>query len=196
MITEARYHKRYLYSLTFPNKMVYIGTAFDIDDRWQNSGAGYRGQYVYEFIQKYGWENIKREVLLFLPHIKDRPYLNTDKIRKMERELIHAYGDRCYNRQGANNFHSALAEKNRQRGVYDPKVYWTINGVTRPAKEFCEDMGIAYGKIAHRIQKYGITPEQAVSLPPVPPNRTRNPILYWESMGYHYFDEYKESCRS
>lgn len=196
MVTEARYHKRYLYRLTFPNSMVYIGTAFNIDDRWQNNGAGYRGQYVYEFIRKYGWENIDREVLLFLPHLEDRPSLNTGKIRKMERELIHAYGDRCYNRQGSSAFHSAVAEANRQRGVYDPKVYWTIDGDTRPAKEFCEDLGLNYGKIAHRIQKYGITPEQAVSLPPVPPTRTRNPILYWESMGYNYFDKYKISCRA
>lgn len=196
MGTKAHYHKRYLYKLTFPNGMVYIGTAFNINDRWANNGAGYKGQDVYKFIQKQGWENIKHEVLLFLPHLEDKPFLNTDKIRKMERELIHAYGDRCYNRQGQAAFHREVAEINRQNGAYDPKIYWTIGGITRPAKNFCEELGLNYGRIASKISKYGITPEQAVKLPPVPPTHSRNPIPYWESLGYDYFDQCKTSCRA
>ena len=196
MISKARYYKQYLYKLTFPNGMVYIGTAFDVNDRWSNGGSGYRRQRVYRFIQECGWENIEHEVLLFLPYSKENPYTNTKKIRKMERELIHAYGDRCYNRQCASTFHEEVAEMNRKNGAYDPKVYWTINGVARPAKDVCAEMGLNYGKIAHRISKYGLTPEQAIKLPPVPSNRTREPISYWESQGYYYFDEYKTSCRA
>jgi hypothetical protein len=176
--------------------MVYIGTAFNVEDRWRNHGAGYRGQSVYKFIQEYGWNNIEHEVLLFLPHSKENPYRSTEQIRKMERELIHAYGDRCYNRQCASEFHEEVAETNRKNGAYDPKVYWTINGESRPAKDICADLGLNYGKIAHRISKYELTPEQAVNLPPVPRKCTRSAVSYWESQGYYYFDEYKNGCRA
>ena len=53
-----------VYKLTAPNGKVYIGiTSRDPKRRW-NSGNGYKyNNHFYDAIQKYGWENIDKEVL-------------------------------------------------------------------------------------------------------------------------------------
>lgn len=54
-----------VYKHTFPNDKVYIGiTSMNPLKRWA-SGKGYRNQpRVYNAILKYGWPNIKHEILL------------------------------------------------------------------------------------------------------------------------------------
>lgn len=53
-----------VYKHIFPNGKVYIGqTKFlDYARRW-SGGYGYMNQPVFNAIQKYGWENIKHEIL-------------------------------------------------------------------------------------------------------------------------------------
>lgn len=53
-----------VYKHTFPNGKIYIGiTNMSVNRRWRNNGEGYKGQFVYNAIKKYGWENVKHEVL-------------------------------------------------------------------------------------------------------------------------------------
>lgn len=54
----------YVYKHTFPNNKVYIGITQQVPEkRWAN-GLGYERQIViYNAILKYGWKNIKHEVL-------------------------------------------------------------------------------------------------------------------------------------
>lgn len=53
-----------VYKHTCPNGKVYIGiTQQNIELRWRNSGQGYIGQRFYRAILKYGWDNIKHEIL-------------------------------------------------------------------------------------------------------------------------------------
>lgn len=52
-----------VYKLTFPNGKYYIEkTKQRPEDRW-NNGEGYQGQRVYQAIVKYGWNNVKKEIL-------------------------------------------------------------------------------------------------------------------------------------
>lgn len=176
----ARYHKQYLYRMTFPNGMVYIGTAWDIASRWANRGSQYRGQRVWDAIQEFGWENIKREILLYIPYNGKRD----DLIREEERRLIRAYADRCYNRQCTESFHKEVAQTNRDRGNCAPKHYWEIGGVTKPAMVWCEERGVTYTRMKRIIDRYGLSPEQALALPPVPLNMTRRAVEFWESQGF------------
>lgn len=54
-----------LYMHIFPNNKVYIGiTKYLPKYRWGRNGNGYKGQVVWKAIEKYGWENIKHEILL------------------------------------------------------------------------------------------------------------------------------------
>ena len=53
----------YVYELLFPNQKRYIGiTRRKPAIRWGN-GYGYYGQMVYNAIKKYGWNNIKHNIL-------------------------------------------------------------------------------------------------------------------------------------
>lgn len=53
-----------VYKLTAPNQKIYIGiTSRDPKKRW-NNGYGYiQNKHFYNAIQKYGWGNIKKEIL-------------------------------------------------------------------------------------------------------------------------------------
>lgn len=54
-----------VYLLTFPNGKQYCGqTSYSLEQRAGKDGQGYKGSHkVYNAIQKYGWDNVKKEIL-------------------------------------------------------------------------------------------------------------------------------------
>ena len=68
-----------LYRHTFPNGKFYIGiTNQTAEKRWGNNGNGYKTQsLVYNAILKYGWQNIRHEIL----------YTNISKQEAEEKEI-------------------------------------------------------------------------------------------------------------
>lgn len=53
----------YIYIHTCPNYWTYVGVSKNPKQRW-NNGEGYKGnKYFYEAIQRFGWENIKHEIV-------------------------------------------------------------------------------------------------------------------------------------
>lgn len=78
-VADRRY---FLYMHTTPSGKRYIGITSNIVRRWHN-GKGYRGTYFARAIRKYGWENIKHEILLY-------DLTKEDAIR-LEREYIKKY---------------------------------------------------------------------------------------------------------
>lgn len=72
-----------MYCHTFPNQKRYIGiTKQDVNKRWQK-GEGYKNSFVYLAIKKYGWENIKHEILF--------ENLSNAEAKEKEIELIAFY---------------------------------------------------------------------------------------------------------
>ena len=58
------FNKYVTYILIFPNDKVYIGQTIDTTARWSGNGIGYRdNKEMYEDIQKYGWNNVKKLVI-------------------------------------------------------------------------------------------------------------------------------------
>lgn len=54
-----------VYKLTSPSEKVYIGiTSQPIKKRWKNGNGYKRCPAMNKAITKYGWENIKKEILL------------------------------------------------------------------------------------------------------------------------------------
>lgn len=73
-----------VYKHTFPNRKVYIGiTKQKLFDRWWRGKAYHHNKYLLNAIQKYGWDNIKHEVLY--------KNLNKEQALAKETELIKLY---------------------------------------------------------------------------------------------------------
>ena len=72
-----------VYEHVFPNGKKYIGISCDAEKRWRN-GKGYETQpKIARAINKYGWNNIKHEVLI--------DGLTQEQAEKIEALLIQAY---------------------------------------------------------------------------------------------------------
>jgi hypothetical protein len=74
-----------IYKHIFPNGKVYIGlTSGDGLSRWGSNGIHYKGQnLVWNAIQKYGWKNVKHEILY--------TNLTKEEASKIEIEMISKY---------------------------------------------------------------------------------------------------------
>ena len=74
-----------LYRHTYPSDKVYIGITSRRNPNWRwNNGRGYTAcRYFYNAIIKYGWDNIRHEVLI------DK--LEEDTAKRLEIELIRHY---------------------------------------------------------------------------------------------------------
>lgn len=73
----------YVYVHTFPNGKRYVGVTIDTKRRWGKNGHGYHNPYMKNAIEKYGWENVKHEIVAEVPTEKEAS--------KMEMELIAKY---------------------------------------------------------------------------------------------------------
>lgn len=72
-----------VYMHTFPNRKRYVGiTRQEVSRRWRD-GKGYKGQVVYDAILKYGWDNIKHEILF--------EGLAKEQAEEKEKQLIKQY---------------------------------------------------------------------------------------------------------
>lgn len=86
-----------IYLLTFPNNKVYIGiTSQSEKDRWKNGDGYIYNEIMYNDILKYGWKNIKKNILY-----KDLLY---NEAREKEKELIINYKSHLKKYGYNNNF--------------------------------------------------------------------------------------------
>lgn len=96
-----------VYRHTCPNGKVYIGiTKQKPERRWGNGGRGYKeNEYFYRAIQKYGWDNIRHEIIA--------KGLTEDEAATMEIDLISRYRatDRScgYNRHFGGKVHDTIS---------------------------------------------------------------------------------------
>lgn len=108
-----------VYCHTFPDGKKYIGmTRQDLKRRWRD-GKGYEGQPVYDAILKFGWLNVRHEILF--------DNLTEEEAEIKEIELIEALEtcdpDHGYNiEQGGN--HSRIAESTKRKLSKKRKVYY------------------------------------------------------------------------
>ena len=73
-----------VYMHKFPNDKVYIGiTGKSVTERFRTDGKGYKSQFVYKAIKKYGWDNIH--------HIIIAENLEKSEAESMEVKLIKEY---------------------------------------------------------------------------------------------------------
>lgn len=100
-----------VYMHRFPNGKVYIGiTKYSVSHRWSN-GSGYKRQFVYKAIQKYGWEHIEHIVLF--------KGLTKNEAEQKEIELIKLYDStnphKGYNVESGGNACKELSEATKEK---------------------------------------------------------------------------------
>lgn len=84
----------FIYKYTFPNGKVYVGKTTDIRNRWRANNYK-KNTKMYEDIQKYGWENVKKEILMY--------NLDNKQASEKEKEFIIQH-ESNYEEKGYNNF--------------------------------------------------------------------------------------------
>lgn len=73
-----------VYMHTCPNGKRYVGiTSVKPEKRWSN-GLGYHNQVFYQAIKKYGWENIKHEILNIVDTVEDAVKLEAEYIAEYD----------------------------------------------------------------------------------------------------------------
>ncbi len=165
--------RRYVYKLTFPDGMLYFGSTYSVEERWADNGTHYKGQPVYEAIEKYGWENIKKEVVLYLSN-------NDTLVKEVEIALIRDNSYRCYNAKCNSEWDEKHPPKKANTASY--LRVWTIDGITMSALDWCKEYGRP-ASFADRAGLYGMTPKEALTFPPVPKGMTKKALEYWASLG-------------
>lgn len=162
-------NKKYVYKLTFPDGMVYFGVASDIAARWSSNGTHYKKQPIWKHILECGWDNISKEVL----YEGDGSSECNELVLNMERSLIEKWGESCYNYNA-----NPIRHPTKGKGLA-----WTIDGVTKTAVEWCKEYGRGYCRVISRMQRHNLTPKQALTYPPVPPQMHHDAKGYWLSLG-------------
>ena len=101
-----------VYKHTFPNGKVYIGiTKQNPLQRWKN-GTGYKGQPVmYNAILKYGWNNIKHEILFTGLHKEEAEEKEIEFIA-LYKSNNHDYG---YNIENGGNCIGTVSEETKEK---------------------------------------------------------------------------------
>lgn len=124
-----------VYKHTAPNNKIYIGiTSTPTYKRW-DSGNGYKGQFFYRAIQKYGWENIKHEILF--------SDLTKEEACQKEMELIKLYKSNQrefgYNISNGGNCSESLSEESKKKISDSLKKYFELNGSHNAGKKLSEE---------------------------------------------------------
>jgi len=160
--------KKYkVYLFTFPNNKKYCGyTSQSLKHRWDNGNGYKRCPLVWRAIQKYGWDNIKKELY----------FSSNDKNEALNKEKEVIYELDLTNPKFGYNLHEGgqptpptrnltpearqhLSELCKQRWA-DPKfrAERIAYGKAHPPSKLC----IERGKIASAIAHKGVTPTNAM----------------------------------
>lgn len=149
--------KYIIYKHTFPNNKIYIGiTCNDINKRWKN-GLGYITQpNIFNAIIKYGWINIKHEIL----------YENLSKQQAFELEENLIISSKSYLKEFGYNINSnknKLKSKNNKTHSQIMKEYYSDysnrqklrnrKSINKPV--ICVETGIMYKSTAEATRKTG-----------------------------------------
>ena len=129
-----------VYKHTCPNNEVYIGiTNNKPEKRWSN-GEGYSGQWFYNAIKEFGWNNIKHEILF--------TDLSQEVAKKIEKELIIQYNSWVPGRGYNDIIGDGRSKSYPIRDTDTNKVY--LN------RKYCNiDSGVSIGQIGSSLEGRG-----------------------------------------
>ena len=101
-----------VYQHVTPEGMYYFGQTQNVEKRWRNNGAEYKGTALYPYIEKYGWENIKH-IVLFKDQTKENALWIEDFLIETARE-----DGVCINKKRSGNVSKEEGYRQRQCKQY------------------------------------------------------------------------------
>lgn len=142
-----------VYKHTFPNGKVYIGIAKGEPEKRWNDGHGYKTQrLMLNAIIKYGWDNIKHEVLY--------RNLNKEDAEKLEKKLIiELQSHKCdfgYNIFIGNKIHALSEEEMENSNTYE----WLNNHIKASKTRkpvMCVETGKMYLSLIQAQREFGMS---------------------------------------
>ena len=87
-----KYNNKYVvYMLIFPNNKKYCGYSSNIKRRWRNKNEYNKQKLIFRAIEKYGWENIKKEIWYCFDNMRDALNKESELIEQLHL-TNHNYG--------------------------------------------------------------------------------------------------------
>lgn len=80
-----------IYLLTFPNDKVYIGVSKNADKRWKKGNGYTQNEDMYNDILKYGWVNIRKDIIYKDLYLNDALEKETELILQ-HKSYVNKYG--------------------------------------------------------------------------------------------------------
>lgn len=146
-----------VYCHTFPNGKKYIGiTRQDVRRRWRE-GRGYIGQPVFDAIIKYGWDNIKHEIL-YEGLTKEDAEQKEIELIKLHKTKSHENG---YNIENGGDA-SEISEETKERLRQSRKEYYKTHEHWNKGKHWSEETKAKISK-SHTGKKRSEDEKQAMS---------------------------------
>ena len=120
--------KKYVvYQHVTPDEMYYFGVTQNVERRWSNNGAGYKGTALQPYIEKFGWENIKHIVLFRDKTKEDALWIEDFLITTAQEDGV------CINKQRSGNirkedwYRHYHYQKNRDKILEQRQDYYQKN---------------------------------------------------------------------
>ena len=116
-----------VYQHVTPDGMYYFGQSQNVERRWSNNGAEYKGTALQPYIEKFGWDNIKH-IVLFRDQTRENALWIEDFLITTARE-----DGVCINQRRSGNiskeegYRQQYYQQNRQKELEQQREYYQQN---------------------------------------------------------------------
>ena len=116
-----------VYQHVTPDNMYYFGATQNVERRWRNNGAEYKGTALQPYIEKFGWDNIQHIVLFRDQTRENALWIEDFLITTAQEDGV------CINKQRSGNiskeegYYREYYEENKQQIREQQKEYYEEN---------------------------------------------------------------------
>ena len=116
-----------VYQHVTPDGMYYFGQTQNVERRWKNNGAEYKGTSLYPYIEKFGWDNIQH-IVLFKEQTRENALWIEDFLIETARE-----DGVCINKQRSGlitnkeGYYQQRYQQNREKELEQQRAYYQKN---------------------------------------------------------------------
>ena len=123
-----RMDKKYVvYQHVTPDGMYYFGQTQNVERRWKNNGAEYKGTSLYPYIEKFGWDNIQHIVLFKEQTRENALWIEDFLITTAQEDGV------CINKQRSGlitnkeGYYQQRYQQNREKELEQQRAYYQKN---------------------------------------------------------------------